>query len=150
MRRPNGILVMALSAALALGACSGTAETTTTPPATLAPTTTTTAPPTTTTSAPPTTTTTTVAPTTTLPEGTVGDPTALQALAEEVARESGIPIEEFFIPNITQPDPVEALKELVAYSSWVSATYPDKELSADSYDTRQPGAHCREERIRSP
>ena len=128
MQGSNRILVLAVLAALALTACSGTATTTTLPPARVAPTTTTTAPPTTTTAAP--TTTTTVAPTTTtLPEGTVGDPAALQALAEEVARESLIPIEEFYIPNITQPDPIEALKELVAYSSWVAATFPDKELA---------------------
>ena len=127
MQGSNRIFVMVLVAAMALTACSGTATTTTIPPATVAPTTATTASPTTTTSAPPTTT--TVAPTTTLPEGTVGDPAALQALAEEVATESLIPIEEFFIPNITQPDPIEALKELLAYSTWMGATNPDKELT---------------------
>ncbi len=91
MQGSNRIFVMALLTALVLTACSDTATTTTVPPATVAPTTTTPAPPTTTTTAAPPTTT-TVAPTTTLPEGTVGDPAALQALAEEVARESGIPV----------------------------------------------------------
>ncbi len=126
MQGSNRIFVMVLVAAMALTACSGTATTTTIPPATVAPTTATTASPTTTTSAPPTTT--TVAPTTTLPEGTVGDPAALQALAEEVATESLIPIEEFFIPNITQPDPIEALKELLAFSDWMLFDRPVKEL----------------------
>ncbi len=108
---------------MALRACSGTAKTTTTPPTTVAPTT---RPDDLSTADD---TTTTVAPTTTLPEGTVGDPAALQALAEEVARESLIPIEEFFIPNITQPDPIEALKELLEYSDWMVFNHPDKELA---------------------
>lgn len=126
MQGSNRKLVVTLTAVLTLSACSGTATTTTLPPTTVAPPTTTTTPPTTTTVAP--TTTTGPAPTT-LPEGTVGDPAALQALAEEVARESGIPFEDFFVPDITQPDPIEALKELVAYSHWVATTYPDKELA---------------------
>lgn len=123
-RNQSTALVAVLT--LSISACSGSATTTTVAPvvtASSATTLTTLAPPPATTAP-----STTIAPTT-LPEGTVGNPAALQALAEQLAIDNLIPIDEFFIPDITQPDPVGALKELLAYSDWTVTTFPDKSLA---------------------
>lgn len=71
---------------------------------------------------------TTTSPPTAVSTEPVGDPAALQALVEEVALNSGIPLDEFFVPDITQPDPEAALKELLLYSDWMFTTDPDKAL----------------------
>lgn len=66
---------------------------------------------------------------TTTPSDPVGDPAALQALVEQVALDTGIPLEEFFVPDITQPDPMHALRELLEFSEWAFATAPDTDLA---------------------
>jgi len=114
--------------ALAAAACSGASATTTSaPPPTAAPTT---LPAPTTTQPPATNTTTASVPPTTLSSEPVGDPAALQALAEQVAFDAGIPFEEFFVPDITQPDPEAALKELLLFSDWALSNQPDTALAA--------------------
>ncbi len=117
--------------ALLITSCSNAATTITTTTVAGAPVTS--AVPTTTTS-PSTTipTTTSLTTTATTSPGTVGSPAALEALIDEVVAEVGEANlggrENIPFLDINNPDPIEALKSIIDFDSWVATTWPDPPL----------------------
>ncbi|MBK5268224.1 MAG: hypothetical protein JJE47_12395 [Acidimicrobiia bacterium] len=115
--------------ALLIASCSNPATTTTTTVAG-APTTSPAPTPTTSPSTTiPTTTTATLSPPTTISPETVGSPAALEALIDEVVAEVGEANlggrENIPFLDINNPDPIAAMKSIIAFDVWVITTWPD-------------------------
>jgi hypothetical protein len=115
--------------ALLIASCSNAATTNSTTGAGVQ--TTSTVPTTTSTSTtiPPTTPATTSIPPTTVGSETVGSPDALKALIDEVVAEVGESNlggrENVPFLDINNPDPIVAMKSIVAFDLWVATTWPD-------------------------